>query len=61
MWRPPASPLDTLEADANVILTVAGDTAITNDAAFSVAGCATEPWTRPQPREALRIARTYQP
>ena len=33
--------LDTLEADANVILTAAGDTAITNDAALALQGAVT--------------------
>ena len=35
--------LDTLEADANVILTAAGNTAITNDATLALQGVVTEP------------------
>ena len=41
MWRPMRITLDTLEADANVILTAAGNTAITNDAALALQGAVT--------------------
>ena len=41
MWRPAGITLDTLEADANVILTAAGNTAITNDAALALQGAVT--------------------
>ena len=53
--------LDTLEADANVILTAAGDTAITNDAALALQGAVTGTLAATATTGGLPTARTYQP
>ena len=54
--------LGTLEADANVIITAAGNTAITNDAALALQGTVTGTLAMLRQRRAgLRTAPTYQP
>ena len=52
--------LDTLEADANVILTAAGNTAITNDAALALQGAVTGTLAATATIKSPTV-RTYQP